>query len=170
MAILQIRTCGGVFNVNRSTISIQGSMFTNNSASVTAGVGKLINCSIEIRDSSFWNNSALRAGGVFAVDSGSLDIDNGNFFYNKAAEGDVLHIFTNSQIMCMLVKVRNSRFQKSKAELSGTLISAQNNTVTIDTVFEDNCVCNRAEVERLSSASSCVPCSSLLEEISDIPT
>ena len=124
-----ISTVGGALIINSSNLTLESCVFNGNKANVGGAIFSESNSSVTLRNSTFISNhakdcdSGLCYGGALFVDkSGSVVIDGCTFTHNSADVGGVLSLVKSS------ASITNTEFSNNKANESGGVIHAEDNT------------------------------------------
>ena len=93
-------TYGGVFMIREANVTVDSCVFINNSASQGGVMHALQIATIVLRKNVFSYNSAKSSGGVLSLDQSShLYDDHGQFIYNKATTGGVLYAIRSGIVL-----------------------------------------------------------------------
>ncbi len=80
---------GGAIH-NRGVLSIMGTHFEQNSASVNGGAVMSAGGRLTVQSSKFYRNTATGVGGAFRIEGGSTEIDRSALAWNKANSGGAI--------------------------------------------------------------------------------
>ena len=125
---------GGVMMTYRDSFSISGTTFTKNSAYINSGVMEIYESLFDIRDSTFSDNTADRYCGVICAIDGSFSI-NGSTFTNNSATyiGGVMHTSYDSSF-----NITSSTFTNNSAVRGGVMHTFDSSFNITSSTFTNN--------------------------------
>ena len=126
-------TLGGVMFIYKSTIDIDHTDFTKNSAEHSGGVLLTHTCRLMIRSTTFTRNVACKFyGGVIAAFNSTYIISNSNFASNSAGYGGAIAATGKS------LNISNSNFTSNNASYGGAVATAEDYLFICKSIFLKN--------------------------------
>ncbi|WP_323736891.1 Ig-like domain repeat protein [Methanosphaera sp. ISO3-F5] len=123
--------CGAIYN--NKIITLNNSLFINNSASRQGGVIYSRNGTVNIMNSCFKDNHACNGGVLSSMDT-KINCVNSSFHDNDADFGGVYSVRDNS-----VLSIDNSSFLNNSVEYNGGVIDSWYSSINVDTsIFRGN--------------------------------
>ena len=122
---------GGAMNLQRGTISISGTRFSNNNAHSGGGAMYTRHYLLSISDTQFTSNTA-NGGGALYCSNTSLSVLNSTYTSNSAQEGGALYCYNTSLSML------DSKYASNQAQDGGAILMSDGPLTCLSSYFVSN--------------------------------
>ena len=126
---------GAVHAESGSTVTMDNTAFTSNSAEV-GGAVRALSSTVTVENTAFTNNSAHHGGAVYAESGSTVTVEYTTFTNNSALRGGAVYAWDGST-----VTVEYTTFTKNSADWSGGAVYALSSTVTVENTAFTNNIC-----------------------------